>query len=280
MRTHKCRFASKGFSLIEILIAITLLSIVTLSVQRTLRNSYRSRTVLLERDNRRLNLQMALSIMDGHLSQLYSPLTYEQRYSPPPKEEDRPTISPEEAYASNQHFAFPSYYGHPVPRYKQPDKTTFEFFTVANRRLIANSPESRFAWIRYTLQETPPEDLEKNPDLGPYELVYYLSAQDIYNPREFNFDDQRSYILLSSVEDIEFSFWSPASEKFVTKLNEVENGEHKLSSIRLTLKWKDERGQSQTVIKTFSPLGRIKFEPEDLNQYKYPTKTDASKGPQ
>lgn len=191
-------FNDRGFTLIEILIAITLLAFITLAVVNVTENAFitKDRTTELNKNN--LQIETAMSRFEWDFAQIYSPLYFStvmtmnqnnaNQYgndgsttgivgnttgtaqgaaqqgmqggmnSPLMQQYFEQLVT---RFERNEHFSAVSKEGFPVPRFYSPDKSTFEFFTSSNRRKLENMKQSHFAWVRYALapqQELPSEE--------------------------------------------------------------------------------------------------------------------------
>lgn len=217
-----------GFTLLEILIAITLLAIITLSVVSITENSTQTmeRTKQINADN--LQIETAMSRFEWDFSQVYSPLyfstvmnlntavnNFSDGSSPTDGNEsennifDGPqagntnaaTTNPElEMYKQelatrferNEHFMALSKEGLPIPRFISTEKDHFEFFTSSNRRKFENQKQSHFAWVRYALtaqEQTEAEEANPNIPKGLKSLIRYYSAEDPYAEKRLNIED-------------------------------------------------------------------------------------------
>lgn len=228
--------SNKGFTLLEILIAITLLAFITLGVVNITENAAQTkeRTTIINESN--LQIETALSRFEWDFSQIYSPLYFTNPYVAGNQDMDgdgrndqtgevisnNPNADQLNEYhqllrmrfENNNHFSGISKEGLPIPRFYSPDKSTFEFFTSSNRRKMVNTKQSHFNWVKYTLgpaiEKKDKEELV-NPTIPQSlkTLVRYALPDDAYSPDLISHDDPRvvSAVLLENVEDIEFQFW-------------------------------------------------------------------------
>lgn len=218
-----------GFTLIEILIAITLLAVITLSVVSITENSTQTMERTTEINANNLQIETAMSRFEWDFSQIYSPLYFSTPLKTPgmnnfsngeaPTEttaEDDIFSSPQggnQASASanafnpeveryyqdltfrferNEHFSWLSQEGLPIPRLISTEKNHFEFFTSSNRRKFENQKQSHFSWVRYALSDqTQTESEESNSSIpkGLKSFVRYFSADDPYEEKKLNIED-------------------------------------------------------------------------------------------
>lgn len=144
--------------------------------------------------------------------------------------------------------------GAPIPQFKSEDKSSIIFFSQANRRRIANSKESRFAWIKYSLKNMEPDP--DNPDeqtSGLYELTRQSIATDIYNANQ-DWDKPKLQIVMDKIKSLEFSFWDERGKKYTTSLQELNENKNLIRSVGVSLIWMDSDQHEQKIEKTFRVL--------------------------
>jgi len=274
--------SNKGFTLLEILIAITLLAFITLGVVNITENAAQTkeRTTIINENN--LQIETALSRFEWDFSQIYSPLYFTTPYVAQNQDLDgdgrndktgeaiQPNQGLEEynefhqnlrmRFENNQHFSGISKEGLPIPRFHSPDKTIFEFFTASNRRKMVNVKQSHFNWVKYTLG--PPlekkEDQEKNSNI-PQSLktfVRYALPDDAYSPNLLSEEDSRviSTVLLENVEDLEFQYWDYKRKKWETSLRTIEGGLNQIRGVKIKITWYDSFGEKRVDQRTFRNL--------------------------
>lgn len=274
--------SNKGFTLLEILIAITLLAFITLGVVNITENAAQTkeRTTVINENN--LQIETALSRFEWDFSQIYSPLYFTTPYVAQNQDLDgdgrndktgeaiQPNQGLEEynefhqnlrmRFESNQHFSGISKEGLPIPRFHSPDKATFEFFTASNRRKIVNVKQSHFNWVKYTLG--PPlekkEDEEKKSNIPQSlkTLVRYALPDDAYSPNLLSQDDPRviSAVLLENVEDLEFQYWDYRRKKWETSLRTIEGGLNQIRGVKVKITWYDSFGEKRIDQRIFRNL--------------------------
>lgn len=269
-----------GFTLLEILIAITLLAFITLGVVNITENAALTmeRTTQVNKNN--LQIETALSRFEWDFSQIYSPLYFSTRMNPRgPGNQLRgqgpngtgidttqpEAISPEvqnffeqmrARFERNEHFSGVSKEGMPIPKFHAPEKDVFEFFTSSNRRKFENTKQSHFAWVRYSLA-TPAPDTEKvensNLPKSLKNLVRYFDADDPYNERKINVDDTENIkgaVLLENVEKLEFQFWDNVRRRWETSLTNV-GGQELLRGVKILITWYDYSGNQRSIERIF-----------------------------
>lgn len=241
----------KGFSLIEILIAITLLAVMMVGVISFSNNSSQTVDRVVKEDAELLQREMALNIFDWDFSNIYSPLYFSDAATMKLTGWERSGITmddqgPKNAFVTNKRFPLASKDQLPVPLFTSPEKSTFEFFTSSNRRKVKNARQSIYAWVRYTLK--PMKEEGNAPGLSS--LVRYFDAHDPYNP-DLDLETTKEYVLLNNVKSLEFKFWNPKSQKYSDTLSEVDGGKYDLAGIKVTLSVIDRNKNEIKVERTF-----------------------------
>lgn len=275
-----------GFTLLEILIAISILAFITVIVVNITQNASDTMERTSEVNKNNLQIETAMSRFEWDFSQIYSPLYFSSRMQMPQGGAyggggvaggdvggadaggGGQALTPElqnyydqlnMRFQQNEHFVGVSKEGLPIPRFFAPEKDVFEFYTSSNRRKVENTKQSNFAWVRYAL-ETQEEDPQKERPPGMptslRSLVRYFTADDPYNPKRINPEDDKvkGAVLLQNVEALEFQFWDPARKKWDTGLRSIQNGESILRGIRIILTWYDDTGNKRTAERVFRNL--------------------------
>lgn len=272
-----------GFTLLEILIAITLLAFITLGVVDITENAALTMDRTTEANKNNLQIETAMSRFEWDFSQIYSPLFFSTVMNPNQNSNNMGNLNPggdetgmgrgdqggnfspvlqqyyEQLVARferNEHFSSVSREGFPVPRFYAPEKNVFEFFTSSNRRKLENTKQSHFAWVRYALadQEALPEEQE-NPNLPKSlkSLVRYFSADDPYSEKRLNIDDEnvKGAVLLRNVESLEFQYWDFNKRKWETSLRSIPGGENIVRGVRILITWYDSTGNKRSTSRIF-----------------------------
>lgn len=278
--------AERGFTLLEILIAITLLAFITIGVVNITDNAVQTkeRTTAINANN--LQIETAMSRFEWDFSQIYSPLYFStimslnnpgnnsgaQSGDPngtgTQQGSQAGVISPLQQqyfeqlvarFERNEHFSSVSKEGSPIPRFYSPEKNIFEFFTTSNRRKVENQKQSHFAWVRYALAEQVdlPDDKEDKPINMPPSLksfVRYFSADDPYSDKRMDIEDDervKGAVLLRNVESLEFQFWDYQKRKWETSLRSIPGGENVIRGVRILITWYDSYGNKRSNSRTF-----------------------------
>jgi len=293
-----------GFTLLEILIAITLLAFISLGVVNITDNAVQTKERTSQTNENNLQIETAMARFEWDFSQIYSPLYFSNVMNMNPLQngqnisgtstggsqeinnsggtpnnnqttQSNPVLQQYyeqliSRFERNEHFSAVSSEGYPIPRFYSPEKNVLEFFTASSRRKIENQKQSHFAWVRYTLaDQEQTEEEEQNPNLPKSlkSLVRYFTADDPYSDKRIDPDDEekvKGAVLLRNVEKIEFQFWNPLKRKWETSLRSVQNGENIIRGVKFFITWYDSFGTKRTTARIFRPLWPP-VNPSDIN---------------
>lgn len=277
----------RGFTLLEILIAITLLAFISLGVVNVTENAVMTMERTTDVNENNLQIETAMSRLEWDLSQIYSPLYFSTVMNMNPSanaggtngettrsEETTgtaqngtpPQVNPYlqqyyeqlvQRFERNEHFKAVSLEGLPIPRFYAPEKTTFEFFTSSNRRKIENQKQSHFAWVRYSLtDQTQTQEEEENPQIPKSlkSLVRYFKADDPYSDERIDIEDVeriKPAVLLRNVESLEFQYWDYQRRKWETSLRTIQDGESVIRGVKVLITWYDSFGNKRSTSRIF-----------------------------
>ena len=296
-----------GFTLLEILIAITLLAFISLGVVNITENAVLTMERTTEANTNNLQIETAMSRFEWDFSQIYSPLYFSSVMKLNAQqnlgnqtgnetenenlEQNNVAVNPQlqqyyeqlvQRFERNEHFSSVSKEGHPIPRFYAPEKNVFEFFTSSNRRKLENQKQSHFAWVRYSLanQEQTTEESE-NPDIPKSlkSLVRYFTADDPYGDKRINIEDEeriKGAVLLRNVENLEFQFWDYQRRKWESSLRTIQGGENLIRGVRVLVTWYDSLGHKRTTSRIFRTHWPM-VSPQD-DQVNNPNNTGSTNG--
>jgi prepilin-type N-terminal cleavage/methylation domain-containing protein len=280
--------SERGFTLLEILIAISILALISLAVVSITENAALTKERTTEVNENNLQIETAMSRLEWDLSQIYSPMYFStllnmnaaQPFNQAPDGQDTAggRLVPQttagaaggmgplaqqyfeqlvQRFERNEHFLGVSKEGMPVPRFYAPEKNVFEFFTTSNRRKVENQKQSHFAWVRYALAEqeqTEAEEQNANMPKSLKSLVRYFSPDDPYSEKRINIEDVarvKGAVLLRNVEQLEFQFWDLQRRKWETSLRNIQGGESVIRGVRVLVTWYDSFGNKRSTARIF-----------------------------
>jgi prepilin-type N-terminal cleavage/methylation domain-containing protein len=250
----------KGFTLLEILISITLLSFVMMGVISVTENSTVTKERVTREDRESLQIETAMAKVKFDFTHIYSPLFFD---IPMLFDEDAEEVNQliQGRYRENDRFDGPDYNNRPIPNFSAPEKDTFEFFTLSNRRRYQDQKQSRFGWVKYTVEQVTSSNGEK--DIETKALVRYFSADNPYANQRIDTTRLKPQILLERIDKLIFYYWDPKKSRWQDSIDFVEDGKNKLRGLKLEIKWKDSQGYEKSTTRIFRALFPS-FTPEDV----------------
>ena len=241
-----------GFTLVEVMVAITLLTFLMVGVYTIIENSTDTKDQILAEDREMMAVQGALGRFALDFSQIFSPAYFAYEHK---KEDDRNKVpqgdspKPSFTFTPSEQFSGVSYRGDPIPSIKS-DRNSFEFFTASNRRKVQDVRHSRFAWVRYSIVTSSEE--EKNKE-APLTLVRQFLANNPFDG-ELDWGVAKEYTLLSNIKKMQFENWNSATQKFESSVETLGNRKYSLKAVRLVLTWVDKNNSEFEVSRTFRSL--------------------------
>ncbi|MBK26897.1 MAG: hypothetical protein CME70_23040 [Halobacteriovorax sp.] len=250
---------SKGFSLLEIMIATGILAFLSLGINSIVSSTADTKDEVTKEDRAYLQVYTALNRMEVDITQIYSPLYFtvkektldevegEARASG--KDFDRDTYdNPGLSYQGSEKYPAISRSGEPIGAIVNDDKSSLIFSTMSNRRKLQDSKESRFAWVKYSLGS-----ISKDEELKGDDLVRNFTAVDPYS-KEFDWESTESQVLLQNVKSLTFEFYDKSKEKWVEKLSETALDKDTPRAIKVKLVWINESENEIEFERIFRPL--------------------------
>jgi prepilin-type N-terminal cleavage/methylation domain-containing protein len=252
----------KGFTLIEILIAITIMSFLVLGVYSMVDSNFVTQTEVTREDREYLQVQMAVERIAQDLEQIYSPL-YFSAY---------PTISPNQQNQQNNfdggydvktnNFPTTKYFPKeqvsnlPVPLLEQDNKDELIFFTTAHRRRLEGEKSSRYVWVRYFIDNDTTEEDENEENKRPKGLSVLkrkVITEDLYRD-DIDWDKGPEQVLMRGVKSFAFEFWNRKTEKWVQRLRELDGEDKEIPRMfRLLLVMIDQAGNEYNHMRVIKP---------------------------
>lgn len=248
---------NKGFSLIEILVAITLLAIMMIYIVNITNDAVKTKESVTFEDRDYLQIETALNRFELDFTQIYSPLFFEG-LKKENKTFDDPDSNPETdstIYRPTPNFPLVTSENSPVPIIENPNNYTLSFLSLSNRRKVQNAKESLFVWVRYEVRSSEKEKDDEESKLrneGSYELVRYTIATDIYR-QDLDWEKEKPQILLKYIKKLSFLFWDETKEDYVDKIRLLTNP-NLLRGVKIIFTWINPSGGETEITREFRPL--------------------------
>jgi len=248
---------NKGFTLVEVLVAITLLSFMMVGIYTVTENSINTKDTVIKEDREFLQLYTFGHRLNQDISQIYSPLYFSSteikrdrsfeksdtfdRYSNNPAQNNR--------FIPTRMFPVVTVKNQPVPILEQDNKSDITFLTASNRRFIEGQKQSPYALVRYSL-ETDPEPIAEETSM----IVRRTNKLGVWLG-DIEMDEFKPYTLLRGVKDLIFEFWSRKDEKWVDNIRLLPPEErYTPRAIKVTVTFVDTSGAEMTSLRVFRPF--------------------------
>lgn len=246
-----------GFTLIEVLVAITLLGFMMIGIYTVTDNSINTKEVVVKEDREFLQLYTMTHRLNQDFSQIYSPFYFSWSevktkkgnqnnggsldYSQNPAENNR--------FVPSRFFPKVTVKNHPVPIIETPEKAYLLFMTASNRRFLEGQKQSPYAWVEYSLQtDEEPISAEANQMLVRRALKQGIFLGD------FDIKDAKAHTLLRGVKELKFEFWNRRDQDWVDTIRSLPEEERfTLRALRMTLTFVDSSGIERTTLRVFRP---------------------------
>lgn len=262
------QYSHSGFTLIEILIAITLLAFISLGVIGIVNNSIDTKERVVSEDDEKMQLLVGLSRLEWDFSHIYTPL-YHGRFPNPAKalnqvEKETWEKEQQKMQGNNNFFAL-STEKYPIPNVKQDGQSEIMFLTQGHRRRVENVKESEYAWVHYEL--APMENGDEKSS-GLFTLTRTLYINNPFSPDSFEkSQDNRAQIIMERLKEFKLEFWDKENKKYVSALKDMNEPLEKnlFRAVKISFTWVDSKGVEEKFLKIVRPLFPY-FEEEDLTQ--------------
>ncbi len=179
---------SKGFTLIEVLIATALLALISIAIyQATLKSYDVNRSISTEADNF-LNVTVGLEALERDVKEMYSPMLGTQPGAPPPEQAN---LQPSQFWSvpvRSDGLRRSRFLG---------TQQRISFITNSNRRLEADRPESDFLAVTW--------ELEQNS--GGTFTLYRSQDWDVYRYVDGERKKPRRIAVLTKINSGKFAFY-------------------------------------------------------------------------
>lgn len=249
---HSTLKNAQGFTLVEVMISITILMFISFATYKMVDTNTDTKDRVVKEDRQTVQSLTAIGRIDSDISQIYNPLYSSSKMVPTASTGS--DIYSDNASNANGAFDGKASTGALIPQFKSEDKSTLIFLTLANRRKVADTKESRFAWIKYSIRAMEPDP--ENPDdntAGLSELVRQSITTDIFNPTQ-DWSKPKFQVVMEKIKSLEFSFWDERAKKYTTSLQELNENKNLIRSLKVNIVWIDDDKNEQKIEKTFRVL--------------------------
>lgn len=258
----------------EVMVSITMLAFISLGIITLTKDAGEIKDTTVNEDAEILQVEKAFYRFAYDFEQIYSPFYFSNEYTPSAsRNQDEAAMTKRQAAAhytdTNRVFNKISESNEVSPIiHTNSSSDQLAFFTMSNRRKYQNAKESTYAWVLYTLEKKDIID-DQGESVTTQAFVRYYSAEDPYGEAIWNKKDNlKSQILLTNVDELEFSYWDKKQKKFTDSLIGKDGANaHTIQGVQIKLTWVDRQGAKNTTVRFFRP-GWDSFEPETDREIK------------
>ena len=238
----RARCAS-GFTLIEVLVAIAILSFISLGVFQILDDTINTQDSVTKEDKEFIYVQTGLRRLETDFEKIYSPLFFDFPKISSKKEQEEFSYRPEMQSPYNNHDNFDGVTnsGIPIPAIFFEKNKEIIFFTRTNKRKYKNSKVTSFNWVRYRVESS-------NDREGLDRLTRQTINSDIYN-NELPWSKTPVYTVIDGIKKFEILLWDPQKKDWSDSV--PDQGKYLGSLLKTKLLWIDKKEGQHTVQKVF-----------------------------
>jgi prepilin-type N-terminal cleavage/methylation domain-containing protein len=233
----------KGFTLIEVLVAIAILSFISLGVFQILDDTISTQDSVTKEDKEFIYIQTGLRRLETDFERIFSPLFFDFPKITSKKEQESFSYSPESQSPYNNHDNFDGVTnsGIPIPAIFFEKNKEIILFTRTNTRKYKNSKVTSFNWVRYRVESS----IERE---GLERLTRQAVNADIYN-NNIPWDKTPVYTIIDGLKKIEFFLWDPQKNEWSDSV--PDQGKYLGSMLKVKLLWVGQKEDPHTVQKVF-----------------------------
>lgn len=262
----------EGFTLLEVLIAITILSMLMVSIYSIIDSSTTTKDKVLSEDREKMQFEMGITRLETDFEFIHSPLYFESTANDDTlyKKKSSSTSNANSTdnknnsndnfldledettnkiYEQNENFEGLSESNRPIPKLINDEKGSIIFMSSAGRRLLKNSKQSNLMWIRYSVINNSEPAIKE----ASFALTRTVIKEDLYKS-QLDWDAAKEYVVLENLQSFEFNFWDPKKEKYVDSLRELTQDKQTPRLIKVKLTYLTKTKEVHDVIRTFRPI--------------------------
>ncbi len=214
----------------EVMVAITLLSLLMIYVYNIIDTSTESKTSVSDADQNFLQIETALNRFKLDFDQIYSPIYFSSFKT---KRADSDAEDEESTSGTGEKFPLLNVNELLVPEIENTTKSTLIFFTSNNQRKFANSKQSNYAWVQYKLNDSPEAENRE----ASLELIRYFNPLNPY-ARDFDWTETKPQTLLKNIKTLEFLFWDSTKKMFRDSIKDISKADKfAMQAIKIKISW-------------------------------------------
>jgi len=195
-----------GFTLIEVLIAIALLGMISVTIYKTVTSSFRLRTSLAAEGEFNNSVRLAMSIIERDISRVFTPIGLVPN-------QEQPNSKSQEAISQadlDREMEFWTPAVHPsgirMSRFKG-DESSISFVSSSHIKIYRDVPEAELIQVSYELED---DDREEAPERSKV-LVRKINSNVFVDPNDKDWG-KKTYPLLTGVKELKLKYFDPRKD--------------------------------------------------------------------
>ena len=215
-----CKDRTEGFTLIEVMIALVILMVISLSIYQAITGTYRLRESLTAEGDFHNSVRLAMGLIERDFSQLYSPIV--MMPEKPEKKTETQVPGQEmsgEDLLKNLNLERSEFWGDPLdttgirPSRFIGTESKISFISASNIRVYKETPESELTKVTYELVNER-SDSEIPKDWGSHVLLKTASP-NVYETDEKRDKMAKTYPLLHGITKLKYRYFDRRTDDWV-----------------------------------------------------------------
>lgn len=206
---------NKGFTLLEVLIAIMILAFISIAIFQTTTRSFELREDLKSESTFYNEIRLSMNIIDRDVAMLFNPLLMvpETSASPNPSQAQQQVVYNEEEFGRSIHFWGPPDRHGIRPMRFQGREDQMSFVALSNVRVYKDSPEAEFSAITFKLDDDPKAN---DPDEGAVggKILVKTASPNAFEEDEDKDKYKKIYPLMRGVQRLVFSYYYKEKDRW------------------------------------------------------------------
>lgn len=252
---HSKKKNQSGFSLLEVLVGLFLITFISLGMVSTIDTVSSGLETLSKEDPPYFQVESFFQRMQQDLNSLYTPLyfTVEEQKNAQSSSESQQESN---VYDKSETFPKVADNSEPIPVILNPEKNTLIFLVNNHRRVLKNSKQSNFAWIRYSVKANDNISEDEGAKDYPNMITRSVISENIFNP-QFDWSNIKEVPILPNIKSMTISYWKKdegsigIKGKFVDNIELLNEEKYMPRLFKITVVWKNPESEEREFNRTF-----------------------------
>lgn len=279
---HSNKKNQSGFSLLEVLVGLFLITFISLGMVSTIDTVSSGLETLSKEDPPYYQVESFFQRFQQDLNSLYTPLYFtveEQKNA----QNNRDSRFETNVYDKSETFPKVANNAQPIPVILNPEKNTLIFLVNNHKRVLKNSKQSNFAWIRYSVKADDNISEEEGAKDYPNMITRSVISENIFGP-QFDWTNIKEAPILPNVKSMTISYWKKdegsigIKGKFVDNIELLNEDKYMPRLFKITVIWKNPESEEREFNRIFR-VNWPRFDTvKDYKEYQKALKAQSSQG--